>query len=134
MQIRNSVHHIHIKCHDPKTAADWYGDVFGFEVVADSVRPTGDRLIRCALEGNQPPFLIISNPARGELLPEGRYESSLGLEHFAITTDNLETLVERARAHGAELLDKPATLQDGTLIAFIKTPQNLRIELMQLPQ
>lgn len=134
MQLRNSVHHIHIKCHDPKTAADWYGDVFGFEVVADSVRPTDDSLIRCALGRNQPPFLIIPNPAHGELLSEGRYELSLGLEHFAITTDSLETLVKRAREHGAELLDEPVTLQDGTLIAFIKTPQNQRIELMQLPE
>lgn len=130
----NSIHHIHIKCHDPKAAADWYGAVFGFTVVLDATRPTGDRLIRCALGENQPPFLIISNPAQGQDLPDGRSELSLGLEHFAITTEDLPALVEAACAHGAELLGEPVTLQDGTLIAFIKTPQNVRVELMQLPE
>lgn len=133
MQFRNDIHHIHIKCEDPKAAADWYGEVFGFTIVLDATRPTGDRLVRCALGDNKPPFLIISNPATGQALPEGRSEMSFGLEHFAITTDNLAALTQRACKHGARLLDGPLTLPDGMQVAFIATPQNVRVELMQLP-
>lgn len=129
----NFIHHIHIKCTDPQAAAEWYGQVFGSSVVLDATRASGERLIRCALDGKAGPLLIFSNPASGQNLPQGRTELALGLEHFAIATDNLDELVERACAHGAILLGEQAELADGTLIAFIKTPEDVRIELMQLP-
>lgn len=127
------IHHIHIKCTDPQAVAEWYGQVFGSSVVLDATRPSGERLIRCALDGKNGPLLIFSNPATGQNLPKGRTELTLGLEHFAIATDNLNALVERACAHGASLLGEQAELADGTLIAFIETPEDVRIELMQLP-
>lgn len=129
----NFIHHIHIKCDDPQAAAEWYGQVFGASVVMDATRPSGERFIRCALGGKDGPLLIFSNPAPGLKLPKGQTELTLGLEHFAIATDNLEKLIEKACAHGATLIGEQAELADGTLIAFVATPEDVRIELMQLP-
>ena len=134
MQNSNSIHHVHIKCDDPQAAAEWYGQVFGASVVLDATRPSGERLIRCTLNGKDGPLLIFSNPAPGQKLPEARTELTLGLEHFAIATDNLEEVIATACAQGASQLGELAELADGTLIAFIKTPENVRIELMQLPR
>ena len=128
-----SIHHIHVKCPDARAVAEWYCTVFGFEVVADDTRPTGDRLIRCALGENRPPFLIVSNPASDQNLPEGHAGLALGLEHFAITTPNLGSDLEKVVAHGAQVLDGPIALPDGTVIVFVRAPGNVRIELVQFP-
>lgn len=124
------LHHIHLKSHDPKGVADWFGEAFGFQIVIDSERSSGDRLIRCALNENRPPFLVISNPMPEQDLPEGRTVPSLGLEHFAITTEDISADLERLGALGAVLLDGPITAPDGTVMAFLRTPGDVRIELV----
>lgn len=123
-------HHVHIKTHDPKGVADWFGKAFGFEIVIDAKRASGDRIIRCALGGNRPPFVVITNPVPGQELPEGRTHQSLGLEHFALTTDNVEAEVKRLVELGAVLADGPVTAPDGTVMAFLAVPGDVRIELV----
>lgn len=127
----NAIHHIHIKSTDPKATADWYVEAFGFKIVIDLERPTGDRLVRCALNENRPPFLIISGLATGQTLPAAKCDQTLGLEHFALTTEHFDADLQRLTTMGALLAEGPLTLADGTLAAFIKAPGDVRIELVQ---
>ncbi|MET0169075.1 MAG: VOC family protein [Aliihoeflea sp.] len=126
-------HHVHIKTHDPKGVADWFGKAFGFEIVIDAERASGDRIIRCALGGNHPPFVVITNPVPGQDLPEGRTHQSLGLEHFALTTNDVEAEVKRLGELGAVLVDGPVTAPDGTVMAFLAVPGDVRVELVHFP-
>lgn len=126
-------HHVHIKTRDPKAVADWFGKAFGFEIVIDAERASGDRIIRCALGGNRPPFVVISNPMPGQDLPDGRTHQSLGLEHFALTIEDVPGEVERLRELGAVLLEGPATAPDGTVMAFLAVPGDVRVELVHFP-
>ena len=126
-------HHVHIKTHDPKGVADWFGKAFGFEIVIDAARESGDRIIRCALGGNHPPFVVISNPAPGQDLPEGCTHQSLGLEHFALTTEDVPAEVQRLVELGAVLLDGPETALNGTVMAFLAVPGDVRVELVHFP-
>jgi catechol 2,3-dioxygenase-like lactoylglutathione lyase family enzyme len=126
-------HHVHIKTHDPKGVADWFGTAFGFEIVIDAERASGDRIIRCALGANQPPFIVITSPVPGQDLPEGRTHQSLGLEHFALTTDDVPAAADRLVELGAVLVDGPITAPDGTVMAFLTVPGDVRIELVHFP-
>jgi len=126
-------HHIHIKAHDPKAVADWFGKAFGFEIVIDAVRDSGDRIIRCALGGNHPPFVVISNPTPGQDLPEGRTAQSLGLEHFALTTEDVPAEVLRLCELGAVLVGGPTIAPDGTVMAFLAVLGDVRVELVHFP-
>ncbi|MGQ3020308.1 VOC family protein [Aliihoeflea sp.] len=126
-------HHVHIKTHDPKSVADWFGNAFGFEIVIDAERASGDRIIRCALGANQPPFIVITSPVPGQDLPEGRTHQSLGLEHFALTTDDVPAAADRLVELGAVLVDGPTTAPDGTVMAFLTVPGDVRIELVHFP-
>ena len=44
-----NLNHIHLKSNDPMKAATWWVDNFGFEIVDDSTRDTGDRFVKCSL-------------------------------------------------------------------------------------
>ena len=126
-------HHVHIKTREPKAVADWLGKAFGFEIVIDATRASGDRIIRCALGGNHPPFVVITNPLPGQDLPEGRTHQSLGLEHFALTTEDVPAEVQRLVELGAVLMDGPITAPDGTVMAFLAVPGDVRVELVHFP-
>ena len=41
------------------------------------------------------PFVVITNPVPGQDLPEGRTHQSLGLEHLALTTEDVPAEVQR---------------------------------------
>ena len=126
-------HHVHIKTPDPLAVAEWFAKAFGFEIFVDVVRDSGDRLIWCALGPNEPPYVVISNPAPGQDLPEGRTHQSLGLEHFALTTDDVPEAVQRLSNLGAVLLEGPTTTPAGIVMSFLAVPGNVRVELVHFP-
>ena len=53
------------------------------------------------------------------------------LNETAIRYD-IEKEIERLKTLGAELMEGPIDVPNGPLIAFIKAPDNVRIELLQL--
>ena len=42
-----NLNHIHLKSNDPRKTAEWWVENFGFEIVDDSTRHTGDRFVKC---------------------------------------------------------------------------------------
>ena len=59
------INHIHIKSPDPRKAAEWWVEAFGFKIVSDETRPFGDRFVRCQADGGM--LLSISNARTGEV-------------------------------------------------------------------
>src|SRR5215510_5341177 len=71
------INHIHIKATDPRKAADWWGEAFGFKVLSDDTRPFGDRFVRCQADGM---LVSFSNARTGETLaPAGSDGARWGL-------------------------------------------------------
>jgi lactoylglutathione lyase len=127
------INHIHIKSPDPRKAAEWWTQAFGFKIVSDETRPFGDRFIRCAADGGM--LLSISNARTGETLaPAGTDGARWGLEHFAIESDNIEADLARLTALGATLQEGPLKAPNGVLFAFLGVPDSVRVELLQLPK
>ena len=127
-----SFNHVHLKSSDPGKTADWYVAAFGFEIVNDeNPRPQGDRFIRCRTKDGV--TINISGARTGELMGEGDATAHWGLEHFGIEVDDIEAELKRLEELGAEVLEGPTRTATGLSIAFIQAPDDVRIEVMQLP-
>ena len=126
------INHIHLKSPDPPKTADWYVRAFNFTIVSDETRIFGDRFIRCKSEDGGM-FVNISGARTGETLGPGDASPHHGLEHFGFDSAHLETDIERLRGLGAELLEGPTDLPTGQRIAFLKAPDDVRVELIQSP-
>lgn len=128
----NQFNHVHLKAPDPEATANWYVKAFNFEIIGDTVRDGGDRFIRCrSADGIA---FNISGARTNEAMGNGDASAHWGLEHFGITVDDLDAEIERLKGLGAEFIERPPANPTGMQIAFIKGPDNVRIELMQLPQ
>jgi catechol 2,3-dioxygenase-like lactoylglutathione lyase family enzyme len=127
-----SFNHVHLKSSDPGKTAAWYVEAFGFEIVNDeNPRPQGDRFIRCRTKDGV--AINISGARTGELMGEGDATAHWGLEHFGIEVDDIEAELKRLEGLGAEVLEGPTRTATGLSIAFIQAPDDVRIEVMQLP-
>ena len=124
------INHIHLKAPDPKKTADWYVQAFNLKIVADDVRSFGDRFIRCQSEDGGM-TVNISGARTGETLGKGDANPHYGLEHFGFDTADITADTERLTKLGAELADGPIQMPTGVQIAFLKCPDDVRIELIQ---
>ena len=124
--------HVHLKAPDPKATADWYVKAFGFTIVSDTVRPVGDRFIRCQTSDGV--VINISGARTNESMGDGDADAHWGLEHFGINVDDLESELKRLQELGAVLMEGPTDpTPTGMRVAFIKAPDATRIEVMQIP-
>jgi lactoylglutathione lyase len=124
-----NVNHIHLKSSDPKKAADWFVKAFNVEIVADDVRPVGDRFIKTRTEGGLD--INISSERTGETLGPADADPHYGLEHFGFDTDDIDADIARLEGLGAVLKEGPIMNPSGGSIAFIAAPGDIRIELIQ---
>jgi len=127
------INHIHLKSPDPEKTADWYVRAFNFEIVSDTVRPVGDRFIRCKSEDGGM-AVNISGARTGETLGPGDANPHHGLEHFGFDTEDIRADIQRLEGLGATLMEGPNELPNGVKIAFLKVPDDVRIELIQAPK
>ena len=122
------VNHIHIKSKDPEKDANWFVNAFNFEIINDEVRSVGDRFIMCQSEDG---FRVnISSERTNETLGPSDADPHYGLEHFGLDSDNLEKDISRLESLGATLAEGPMEMP-GIRIVFLKTPGDVRIELIQ---
>ena len=124
--------HVHLKAQDPEKTANWYVEAFGFTIVNDSVRVYGDRFIRCQTADGV--VVNISGARTDEQMAGGNANAHWGLEHFGIEVDDMDGEISRLESLGAKLLEGPIDAQSGLRIAFIQAPDDVRIELLQLPR
>jgi lactoylglutathione lyase len=127
------INHIHIKSQDPRKAAEWWGRAFAFKIVSDETRVFGDRFIRCQTEDGGM-IVSISNARTGETLGAGNASARYGLEHFAIESAAIDADIARLVDLGAKLQEGPVQAPNGVRFAFLAAPDEVRIELLELPK
>ena len=69
-----------------------------------------------------------ADPSKAAAAPSSPY---MGLDHFGMTVDDLETAVAEMKAKGVVFTMEPTQIRAGTKIAFLTAPQNVSIELLQ---
>ena len=124
------INHIHLKSPDPRKTAEWYVTAFNFKIMSDDVRVFGDRFIRCQSEDGGM-AVNISGARTDERLGPGDASAHHGLEHFGFDSQDLETDIRRLEGLGAHLLEGPIQVPNGPRIAFMRAPDDTRVELIQ---
>jgi lactoylglutathione lyase len=124
------INHIHLKAPDPRQTAEWYVKAFGFTIMGDEVRVFGDRFIRCRSEDGGM-MVNISGARTGERLGPGDASAHHGLEHFGFDSEDLEADIRRLEGLGAALLEGPIQVPNGPRIAFLRAPDDVRVELIE---
>ena len=124
------INHIHLKSPDPRKTAEWYQNAFAFKIVSDDTRVFGDRFIRCLSEDGGM-AVNISGARTNEKLGRGDAMPHHGLEHFGFDSEHLETDIARLEKLGAKLLEGPIQNPGGARIAFLRAPDDCRVELVE---
>jgi len=119
--------HLHIQSTNPRAVADYFQTMFAAKAVEGV---TYDGRFRIDVDLNGIPIFIFKIEASENLPPSppGRY---LGLDHFGLIVDNLEETAAELKSRGAEFVMEPRTTNPGQKIAFIRGPENIRIELVE---
>ena len=122
------INHIHIKSKDPEKDANWFVNAFNFEIINAEGIYGGDRFIMCHSDDGVSVKITAArhNPTLGPSDADPHY----GLEHFGLDSDNLEEDISRLESLGATLAEGPMEMP-GIRIVFLKTPGDVRIELIQ---
>jgi lactoylglutathione lyase len=122
-----SFNHIHLLTRDPKATAQYYHRMFGAKVI-ESIQSDGKPRIDLELGGVS--IFILRAPPEQETpaCPPGPY---LGLDHFGLRVSNLNEAVAELKAKGAEFAVEPKTIRPGVRIAYVRGPENVRIELVE---
>jgi catechol 2,3-dioxygenase-like lactoylglutathione lyase family enzyme len=127
----HKIHHIHLRSNDPLRVAEWYVQAFGFRITSDVVLPSGERFVRCMTADD---FLInISSPTDGEDLADASSGLRFGLEHFAMSSPDVEGDIARLRAMGTVIIAEPVISKTGRRIAFVQGLAGERLELVEVP-
>jgi catechol 2,3-dioxygenase-like lactoylglutathione lyase family enzyme len=124
------INHIHLKAPDPRKTAEWYEKAFAFKIVSDETRVFGDRFIRCLSEDGGM-AVNISGARTNERLGPGDASAHHGLEHFGFDSEQLEADIARLEKLGAQLLEGPIQVPKGPRIAFMRAPDDVRVELIE---
>jgi catechol 2,3-dioxygenase-like lactoylglutathione lyase family enzyme len=116
-------HHVHIKSPNPRKTAQWWADVFDAKLL-----PEHGAFSPVELDGV---LINISGVSQKEAqsMAQGTAAGNFGLEHVGLTTDDLDADLARLREHGLEIF----VLRDTPTMrmAFVETPDNVRVELIQ---
>ena len=119
--------HIHLVSRDPKATAKYYEKMFGAKVI-ETVQPDGSPRIDLDLNGLA---IFILRVAPGEDLPTSPRDRYLGLDHFGLRVNNLDEAVAELKRKGAEFAVEPRMARPGLKIAYVRAPENVRIELLE---
>src|SRR5260370_11718092 len=129
--------HVHIISRDPHASANWYVEMFGATIAADTVA-RGAPQIFVDLGGMT---ILIRGQRLGEASVAARpirqyadfsSHGSWGTDHFGfLYQGNLEAFCDELRAQGVTF---PVALKkgvSGSLLCYVAAPDGVRIELMQ---
>jgi len=123
------LNHIHLRSPDPHKSAQWYVDHLGAQILSEGKGLGNSVAIRMDLGGAT---VNMSGSPTGDLLPEGSSEYHWGLEHFGLDTDDINGALEQLTSKGVQVLLPITEMPSGgTLIAYIKGPDEVMIELVQ---
>jgi catechol 2,3-dioxygenase-like lactoylglutathione lyase family enzyme len=113
------LNHLHLKTKDPEATAKFYAETLGAKIVSQSASGSY-RIDLHGLSLNVSKFL--DNQTR---------EQKYGMEHIAIDTDELDTLVEKLKAQGINILEE-TVVSGGRRVCFFEGPDGVQLEFIEM--
>jgi len=120
--------HMHINTANMDKAVEFYQRMFDAKVVSRGQNLPGRTTAALDINGFR---LLISDKLYplGSPIRSGDSSPHLGLEHFGLEADDFDQAIADLKAKGAEFLMEPHEFRPGFRIAFVKAPDNVRIEI-----
>ncbi len=120
--------HVHVRCQNPEAAAKYFIDVFGGQ---DAGRNEigGWPIIKVELGGQ---ILCFSPKKEGMEVEPNSGRARYGLYQLGYQVEDMEQTVAELKAKGAEFIAGPLQPKPGLTVAFIKGPENIEVEILQL--
>lgn len=119
--------HIHLRSRQPEEMARYFERIFDAKVIK-SVQSDG--LVRTDLDIDGLRVFIAPVAAEAEMAASPP-DPHLGLDHFGFRVDDLDATVAELKSRGAVMAAEPRTIRPGVRGAFVRAPDDVRIELLQ---
>ena len=129
--------HVHIISKNPKVSANWYAEMFGATIVADTVARGAPQIfvglggMTILIRGRRPGEAPI--PAR-PIRPYADFSShnTWGTDHFGfLYQGDLEAFCTELRSKGVSFPVELKKGVSGSLLCYVAAPDGVSIELMQ---
>jgi len=119
--------HVHLISEDPQSAASWYVDKLGGEIIAThEIR--GAPQVVVAFDGAK---MIIRGQRTGEQ-PDRKHGLQWGTDHFGFHVyGDFDGFCDDLRKKGVRFTVDPVDFTPNVRIAFIESPDGVVIELLQ---
>ena len=124
--------HVHLVSKDPLKTAEFYEKTFGAKMAERSTLYDGRILLSQLLDGDVV-SIKISNP-RDKPLSPNTLPDGCGLEHYGIQTDDIEAAVADLKGRGIRFVQDIIEQPSGVKVAFFLSPDDVLIELLQIPE
>lgn len=115
--------HMHILTPNVEATATWFEQIFGAEVIRSMQQ--GKPRVDLKLGGAE--IFLAPLPSDAKPNPANPYQ---GLDHFGLTVKGIDKVVADLKAKGVTFTTEPYEVRPGTRIAFLRTPDGVRIELL----
>jgi lactoylglutathione lyase len=119
--------HIHLRTRDPQAMAQYFNQMFDAKIL-ESVQSDGRPRVDLDLDGL---IIFIAPVAADADIPASPKDPYLGLDHFGLRVDSVDETVAELKRRGADIVDEPRTIRPGVRIAFVRAPEDVRIELLE---
>jgi catechol 2,3-dioxygenase-like lactoylglutathione lyase family enzyme len=118
--------HVHIFCSDLEATERWLVDGIGATVM-ERRDSNGAPAVELRLAGTR--LLIRAGREGEELAPAGARH--FGTDHFGLGVRDLDATAAELKRRGVFFEMEPRQFRPGVRIAFVKGPDNVRIELVE---
>ena len=113
------LNHVHLKTRDPEKTAKFYVDTLGAKIVSQAGNG-GYRLDLHGLSLNVTKFIEAQTR-----------EQKYGMEHIAIDTDELDSVVEKLKGQGINILEQ-TEISGGRRVCFFEGPDGVQLEFIEM--
>jgi len=113
------MNHVHLKTKDPEKTAKFYVDTLGARIIGKA----GTNGYRLDLHG------LTLNVT--DLLVHQTRQQKYGIEHIAIDTDELDSVVEKLKAQGINILEQ-TVVSGGRRVCFFEGPDGVQLEFIEM--
>ena len=119
--------HTHLTSPDPEKVVEFYTQVMGAKVTKEQ-EVSGRRMIDLDLGGLT---VRISGSTGADDAWKGL---RFGLHHLGFVVDNMDEFAANLKSKGVEFVIEPTQSKPGVKIAFIKAPDNVLFELIEIKE
>lgn len=121
--------HVHFLCSDVRATERWFVDCLGAEFLGRR-EARGSTTTDLRLGGA---MLLLRGARQNEAIGEAG-PARFGTDHLGLLVPDVDAAILQLRQRGVEIFEGPAQVNPGLRIAYVRGPDQIRIELVQRTQ